>query len=290
MSHNIYQKQKKLLFNIAYRLLGSVSDTEDVLQEAWLRWKQKEKQNISSPEAYLTTIVSRLCIDVLRSRKNTIKEYKGPWLPEPLATNVQAGLVEKLELTNDLSIALLFILERLSPKERAVFVLREAFDFKHEEISDTLEIDISNSRQLLSRAKRKLKLEKPRETVEKNVQKQIINSFMSALWDGDTDSLKSMLTDDAVAYTDGGGIVTAAIIPLEGPGMIIQVFSHLANTFGSKSQIEFLEINGEIGIAIFVEKQLESISTMSIINGKIDQIFVQRNPEKLIPFQDLQTG
>lgn len=295
-----FQRHRNTLFGIAYRMLGSVADAEDILQDTWLRWQQLPEHTIESPIAYLTRMVSRLCLDQLRSRKIRDRNYPGPWLPDPLPTEPSmdesanhATGGEPLQLLaslEDISIAFMLILEKLSPMERAVFILKEAFDFDHKEISSTLSIETPASRQLLSRAKRKLGAGRSKYQVEPERHRLLMTEFMTAIWQGDTASLKKLLTDDAVAYTDGGGVVTAARIPLEGPDRIIQVFSHIVKNSGENMQFHWLWLNGSWGVALYSPTEIIATITVAVTGDSIDRIYLTRNPKKLghIDIPDLQ--
>ena len=284
-----FQQYRNMLFGIAYRMLGSVADAEDVLQDAWIRWQQSSNHAIDSPKSYLTRVVSRLCIDQLRSRKLRDKNYPGPWLPDPLPVEPSGehhaasplGPPQILASIDDISIAFMLILEKLSPTERAVFILKEAFDFEHQEISSILDIEVPNSRQLLGRAKKRLAEGRTKYKVDPEQHKVLMTEFIAAVWQGDTQSLKNLLTEDAVALTDGGGVVTAARIPLEGPDRIIQVFSHIANNSAKDAKLHWLWLNGSWGIALQSDQKIIGAITIATVGTRIDRIYLTRNPSKL---------
>ncbi len=286
-----FQQHRSTLFGIAYRMLGSVADAEDILQDTWLRWQQCSSNDIRSPKAYLTRVTSRLCIDKLRSRKLRDKDYPGPWLPDPLPGEHPEQLdtgnatsknpPDILATLGDISIAFMLILEKLSPTERAVFILKEAFDFEHKEISSILDIEVPHSRQLLSRSKQRLAQGRTRYQVDPEHHKRLMTEFMSAIEGGDTVRMKDLLTENAVALTDGGGVVTAARIPLEGPDRIIQVFSHIANNSAKDAQMSWQWLNGSWGITLQLGDEVIGTITVATVGDRIDRIYLTRNPTKL---------
>src|SRR5262245_55286802 len=201
-----FEAHRPLLFSIAYRMLGSASEAEDVIQDAWLRARQDEHADIRSPRAYLTTIVTRLCIDHLRSAARTRMEYPGPWLPEPLAEPNQ----ESAELATSLTTAFLVLLERLAPTERAVFLLREVFELDFDEIAKSVGKSEANTRQILTRARGRLRDSRPRFSVSPGESEEIVRHFRHASVTGDLDELMAILHDDATLVADGGGKASAA--------------------------------------------------------------------------------
>lgn len=281
MHLSLFNQHRHRLFDIAYRMLGSVSDSEDVIQEAWLKWHKLILADIDNPAAYLTTMVTRLAIDALRERQAQTKSYKGPWLPEPLLTEPGPGAL--LERLDDLSFAFMMLLEQLSAQERAVFVLKEAFGLSHTDIGQALAIDVANSRQLLSRAKKRLQGISTESAGQDNHSRQqaALMQLMEALISGDIDKTRALLTTDSIAYTDGGGVVSAAIIPLEGAERIFQVFTHIIKTNTDPTRVQWIEVNGDNGLAIFRNEELVSVFVVELKGDLIHRVFVQRNPHKL---------
>lgn len=278
----IFEIQNNLLFGIAYRMLGSVSDSEDVLQETYLKWSGVRLSKIDSPEAYLTSITSRLCIDKLRKRKIEKLNYVGPWLPEPVPMEEDPEL--DLSRYESVNMAFLVMLERLNPLERAVFILREAFDISHQNIADRLQISVCYSRQLVRRAKQHVNMENiPATNVEA---KPLVEAFFSALESGEMKELDQLLCGDVTAYTDGGGRVSAALIPLRGRQMVVQVFSHLARKSAEGLSATWANINGQWGLVFFNAEThaIHSVFSFELNAGKIAHIFVTRNPDKLNAF------
>src|SRR3954470_12094852 len=213
----IYEDLRPLLFSIAYRMLGSASEAEDIVQEAFLRFHQAAKeQKIDNPKAYLSQITTRLSIDHLRSARVRRETYTGTWLPEPLLTEQVPDASQHAETADSLSMAFLVLLESLSPVERAVFLLREVFDYPYDEIAETIGKSEDNTRQLAVRARRHVEERKPRFEADKNARDELAGRFWAAAQDGDTDGLVKLLADDVVFYGDGGGKGPAIARPLFG--------------------------------------------------------------------------
>src|SRR6187399_1901516 len=213
-----FEANRPLLFSIAYRMLGSTSEAEDVVQDAWLRAHQDEDADVRSPRAYLTTIVTRLCIDHLRSAERTRMEYPGPWLPEPLAEPNQ----ESAELASSLTTAFLVLLEQLAPAERAVFLLREVFELDFDEIARTVGKTEANTRQILARARGRLREARPRFSVSRRESEEIVRRFRHASATGNVEELMTVLHPDAKLVADGGGKAAAATRPVLGADRIVK--------------------------------------------------------------------
>src|SRR6187551_3492190 len=213
-----FEAHRPLLFSIAYRMLGSASEAEDVLQDAWVRARQDEDADVRSPRAYLTTIVTRLCIDHLRSAERTRMEYPGPWLPEPLAAPNQ----ESADLASSLTTAFLVLLERLAPTERAVFLLREVFELDFGEIARSVGKSEANTRQILTRARGRLSEGRPRFTVSRGESEEIVRRFRDACVTGNSEALMTVLHPGAEFIADGGGKAVAATRPVLGADRIAE--------------------------------------------------------------------
>lgn len=214
-----FEHYRPLLFSIAYRMLGTAMDAEDMVQETWLRFRDLDLSTIESPRAYLTTIVTRLCINQLNSARLERETYIGPWLPEPVLTDgaaLLAGPAGKLSHTDSISMAFLILLESLSPSERAVFLLREVFDYEYREIAAILEKSEPACRQLYSRAKKNVAANRPRFETKPETHDRLVQQFLAAVQGGDVDRLAAMLAEDVVVWTDGGGKVVAALQPVRG--------------------------------------------------------------------------
>ena len=288
----IFEQHRNMMYGIAYRMLGSISDAEDIVQDAYFRWSDTRLEQIESPRRWLATAVSRLCIDRQRRKKIEKLCYTGPWLPEPVITegggeDPEAGT----SLAEEVSIAFLLLLERLTPLERAVFILKETFDFVHEEVADMLGIETAHSRQLFRRARNHLgEIPDSTHRLADPESRAVMQKFMTALMKQDIDGLRELLTDDIVAYSDGGGRVPAALIPLVGFDKVSRVFLHLAKTAALPAESQWRIVNGAWALVYYVEGGIDTVTTAQVEGGKIRRIFVIRNPAKLRHLPSRQTA
>lgn len=267
------------LMGIAYRMLGSVTDAEDVLQEAYLRWNDADSASVRSDWAYLSTVVTRLCIDRLRALKRERETYVGPWLPEPWLHGDEVN-----EHRADLSTGFLLLLEKLQPEVRAAFVLREAFDMDYADIGRMLEMKPATCRQWCRRARQRLAAEhEPRPFADE--QRDLFRAFLAALETADADAAIRLLTEDAVVYADGGGVVSAALVPVTRRDRIAQVLIHLRQRQLQSYSVRPARINGSTGLLGFVDGKLDHVVTGETREGRIHRIYVVRNPEKLAHVQ-----
>jgi RNA polymerase sigma-70 factor (TIGR02957 family) len=287
-----FEEHRPLLFSIAYRMLGSASDAEDVVQDAWLRYRDAE--DVRSPRAFAATIVTRLCLDRLKSARAAREEYVGPWLPEPILTTA-AGLAPSrsegpdvtLQRSESVTLAFLVMLETLSPEERAVFLLREVFDYKHDEIAEMLGLTAANSRQLFHRAKERIRSRGPRSDIAAPAsQREVLLRFSEALKDGDARALTDLLTEDVGFWSDGGGKVAAARRPLVGRDAVMALLIGLHRTgvaTGAFADASFAlrEVNGEPALLISASGRLDTVFVLSVTGGRISALRVARNPDKL---------
>ncbi|MDJ0707893.1 MAG: RNA polymerase sigma-70 factor [Leptolyngbyaceae cyanobacterium MO_188.B28] len=279
-----FNQYRSLLFAIAYRMLGSVMDAEDMVQETFLRWQQVSEQAIKSTKAYLTAIITRLCIDHLRSARVQREQYVGPWLPEPIVTEKSADPIALAELSDSLAMAFLVLLERLSPLERAVFLLREVFDYGYEEIGRMVEKSPANCRQIARRARLHLAHEKSRFQTPPEQQEQLTQQFIQAFGQGDLTGLLNILADDVTFWSDGGGKVTAALKPLQGAQKVagfLKALHRRAGKLGEVRQAERVQINGQTGILYSVAGEIDTVATLEVIDNRIQAIYFVRNPDKL---------
>jgi RNA polymerase sigma-70 factor (ECF subfamily) len=276
-----FEAHRPLLFSIAYRMLGSASEAEDVIQDTWVRAHQAEDRNVRSPRAYLTTIVTRLCIDHLRSSERTRMEYPGPWLPEPLAESPQ----EPAELASSLTTAFLVVLEQLAPAERAVFLLREVFELDFDEIARNVGKSEANTRQILTRARRRLRESRPRFTVSRSESEEIVRRFRDACITGNLDGLMTVLHTDAKLVADGGGKAVAAPHPVLGADRIAEfVIDLVGKVRWSESAPQMVTVNGAPGLLLRHPIFGNGIYSFDIADGRIRAIYVVRNPDKLRGF------
>jgi RNA polymerase sigma-70 factor, ECF subfamily len=277
----VFEPHRRLLFSIAYRMLGSASDAEDVVQDAWLRARQDEHSDIRSTRAYLTTIVTRLSIDRLRSAERTRLEYPGPWLPEPLAEPNQ----EPAELASSLTTAFLVLLEQLTPTERAVFLLREVFELDFVDIARSIGKSEANTRQILTRARGRLRDPRPRFTASRRQSGEIVRHFRHACATGDVEELMAVLHDDATLVSDGGGKAIAATRPVLGPDRIAKfMLGYAAKLHWSESDFELVTVNGTPGLLLRHPIAGDGTYSFDIDGGRIRAIYVVRNPDKLRRF------
>ncbi len=276
-----FEAHRPLLFSIAYRMLGSASEAEDVVQDAWLRARQDEHADVRSARAYLTTIVTRLCIDHLRSAERTRLEYPGPWLPEPLAEPNQ----ESAELASSLTTAFLVLLEQLSPTERAVFLLREVFELDFDEIARSIGKSEANTRQILARARGRLRDARPRFNASRRESEEIVRHFRHACVTGDVDELMSVLHADATLVSDGGGKAAAATRPVLGADRVAKLlFGYTAKAHWSESHLQPVMVNGTPGLLLRHPIAGTGAYSFDIVDGRIRTVYVVRNPDKLRAF------
>ena len=269
------------LFSIAYRMLGVRADAEDVVQDAWLRWHASEQTELQSAEAWLVTITTRLAIDRLRSRKSEREAYVGWWLPEPLVELDERTPETVAELASDVSVAFLWLLERLTPEERAAFLLRQVFDQDYADIAAMLEKSEAACRQMVHRAQGRVQQEQPRFEIPKNQHHQLLGKFMQAAASGDRDAMKAMLSDDVQLVSDGGGKVPSFGQILQGAGRIAGVFWSVEHANPGKVVYRQAFINGEPGLLRYVDGKVESAQSFIIDNDRIVAVFAIRNPDKL---------
>lgn len=279
-----FNRLRPRLKGIAYRMLGSTAEAEEVVQDAWLRWHEAAPAALGSAEAWLVTVTTRIAIDRLRAAKVQRAHYIGTWLPEPLwsgSFDSPATPEQLLERTDDVSVAFLSLLERLAPEARAAYLMREVFDADYDEVAHTLGKTQAACRQLVSRAKTQLRDERPRYVVPRETHLRLLRSFAEASVQGDFAALKSMLADDAELIGDGGGKVPSFGKPLAGGQRIAQLYLATALRCGSGLQVKLALINGAWGLLRFIDGVLESAQSFETDGERIVRIHAQRNPDKL---------
>ncbi len=294
-SAEAFAAYRPLLFSIAYRMLGSVMDAEDMVQDAYLRWQRAGPEQVQEPKAFLTTVITRLCIDHLRSARVQRESYIGPWLPEPLLTALGGGPAEQVAERESLSMAFLVMLERLSPVERAAFLLREVFNHDYGELAEILETSPANARQLVSRARRKLDGLRPdrvRFTAVPEQQMALAGQFAQAVASGDMSRVLRLLAPDIRLVSDGGGKAAAAQRPIEGAEAVANFFLRLARIAPPGSAASFAWVNGAPALLIYEDGLVTTVYVPAIEDGRITTFYALRNPDKLraIPGQDEATG
>ena len=280
-STRTFNLHRKRLLGIAYRMLGSPADAEDVVQDAWLRWNEATVDALDNPEAWLVTVVTRLSIDRLRAAKLQRDHYEGPWLPEPLVSEAPASPEQMLERADNISVAFLAVLERLAPEARAAFLLREVFDADYADLARTLGKSEAACRQLVHRAKTQIQDERPRFAVDRDAHLRLLQGFAQAAGSGDMQRLKELLAEDVELVGDSGGKVPAFRKMLRGAQRIAQYFHAVPRLLGEGLRLELAEVNGEPGLLRFFNGALESVQTIETDGERILRIHTQRNPEKL---------
>jgi RNA polymerase sigma-70 factor (ECF subfamily) len=276
-----YEELRPYVFSVAYRMLGSVAEAEDIAQEAFLRLDQRDE--VDSPRAYAATVATRLAIDRLRSAQVRREQYFGPWLPEPLVDGMAPDAAEQIEMGESLSIAFLVLLETLSPVERAVYVLHEAFDYSYAEIAEVVERSEENCRQIAARARKRIDAGRPRFDPSPEERAALAERFFAAAEEGDMDGLVSMLAADATMSGDGGGKATAAAAPVVGAERVARFIAGLART-GARRGVESRPalVNGQPGLAAYdSDGLLISVLSLEISEGAVQAIHSVVNPDKL---------
>jgi len=277
-----FDEHRGLLFSIAYRMLGSRADAEDMLQETFLRWQHASEVAVHDPRAFLVTVVTRLCINQLQSARVRREQYFGQWLPEPLFTQLTAEQPPIPGIDGSLSMAFLMLLERLTPVERAVFILREVFDYEYAEVAAMLGRSEASCRQTLKRAKQHVAEERQRFESSPQEHQRLLQEFLEATARGNMQGLLALLSKGVVLYTDGGGKATAVPNPIYGPDHVARFFLGARKKFMPKDVVRrFTEINGQPGIAAYHQDHVFGVLTIDVLEGQIRGIYIVRNPDKL---------
>lgn len=276
-----FEAVRPRLFAIAYRMLGTRADADDVVQDAWLRWHGSAHDTVQSPEAWLVTVTTRLAIDRLRSRKSEREAYIGWWLPEPLVELDERTPESMAELASDVSVAFMWVLERLAPEERAAFLLRQVFDQDYADIAAMLGKTDAACRQLVHRAQARVSAQQPRFAVPPETHRALLARFMQAAASGDRAAMKSLLADEASLVSDGGGKASSFLRVLHGAGRVAGVYWSLEHAFPQRVAYRQAVVNGEPGLLRYVDGRLESAHAFVIDGGRIVAAFVMRNPDKL---------
>ena len=270
---------RNLLFTVAYEMLGSAADAEDVLQEAWLRWVKVDLEQVKDKRAYLVRIVTRQALNRMRAMNRRKESYVGPWLPEPLLTG--PDVAEDAELAESVSMALMIVLETLSPTERAVFVLREVFDVSYDEIAAAVDKTPAAVRQIAHRARQHVDARRPREVVSQKETRAALDSFQYALETGDLQGLLNVLAPDAVFIGDGGGIKTAALVPIVGADRAIRMLTGGLKKFAGTFTASPTVVNGQPALIMHMDGEIDGIMAVRVEKGLITGVYYVRNPEKL---------
>jgi RNA polymerase sigma-70 factor (TIGR02957 family) len=281
-----FVSHRNLLFTVAYEMLGSAADAEDVMQETWLRWSEVDLADVRDVRAYLVRITTRLALNRIRALARRRESYVGPWLPEPLLT--APDVADDVELADSVSTAMLMVLETLSPTERAVFVLREVFDLPYDEIAAAVDKSPAAVRQIAHRARNHVEARRPREVISSAERTKVIERFMSAVATGDLQGLMDVLAPDVVLITDGGGQKKAALRPIRGVEKVLRFLASVTPDDGSASAAPAL-VNGGLGLRLLLGDELDTIATMRVDGDKVTELYLVRNPDKLARLAEVVT-
>jgi RNA polymerase sigma-70 factor (ECF subfamily) len=271
---------RPLLFRLAYRMIGTRADAEDMVQEAFLRWTKAGEDEVRSPKSYLTTVVARLSLDTLKTARRHREVYVGPCLPEPIVEPLSAPSVEMAE---SLSLAFLHLLESLSPTERIAFLLRETFDTPYAELAAILETSEANCRQIVARAGKHIREHRPRFQVDRNRHRGVLQNFLDACASGDPSRLLTLLREDVVLHSDGGGKTPAALNPIFGADRVARFFAGLVKKGAvTATHVEFAQVNGELGALLYSGKELSGVVTLRLDESdRIAGIFLGVRPRNI---------
>jgi RNA polymerase sigma-70 factor (TIGR02957 family) len=276
---DVFVAHRNLLFTVAYEMLGSAADAEDVLQETWLRWVEVDQETVRDQRAYLVRITTRLALNRLRTMKRRKEAYVGPWLPEPLLT--APDVADDVELAESVSMALMLVLETLAPTERAVFVLREVFELGYEEIADAVGKSPAAVRQIAHRARQHVDARRPRATVSASETRAVLASFQRALDGRDLQGLLDVLAPDVVLLSDGGGVKRAAPRPVAGAGKLARfILGGIGKTEETLTSAPTV-VNGNPGLVLRLNGEIDGVMAVRVEDGRITGLYYVRNPEKL---------
>jgi len=276
-----FEAERPWLLGIAYRMLGEVQEAEDTVQDAYLRWTAADRTDIDSPRAWLTKAVTNLCLNRLDSARARRETYVGPWLPEPVLAGPVLGPLETVEQRDTVSVAMLTLMERLTPAERAVFVLREAFGYPHHEIAEMLDVTDAASRQLHTRARRHLSARDRHRAADPGATRKLVERFLEAAFQGDLAGLTELLAEDVVAYGDGGGKATAGRRPIVGPQKVARLCLGLAGNQAAGVEMTIEDVNGGVGLVGRIDGVVLGIAAVEVSDGLITGLYNVVNPDKL---------
>ena len=286
-----FNQHRGLLFSVAYRMLGSVADAEDMVQETFIRWQQAANEEVRSPRAFLVTVITRLSINQLQSARVRREEYVGEWLPEPLVTGPESDPLGALKVDESLSMAFLLLLERLTPMERAVFLLREVFEYEYEEIANVLGQSETNCRQILRRAKQHVGDMRRRFDASAREHDDLLKRFIQATRSGDMKGLVELLSSEVVLHTDGGGKAVALAAEVRGAEKVAgTIIERMRTTLPKNLVARIARINGKPGLVSYLNGKPFSALTVDFRDGRAQAIYVVTNPEKLAHLPDLPSA
>lgn len=282
-SAELFERYRPELFRLAYSMLERIAPAKDVVQEAFLRWQKQDPDQIHSHRAYLSRIVSNLCLDELKSARNQREQYIGPNLPEPLVSSEEENPQYQIELSESLSMALFITLQQLTPVQRAVFLLREVFDYDYASIAEVIDKTESHCRKIAQRSRDQVKANRPNLEKSKPKQHELVTAFIEAVQKGNISEIESMLAEEAILYSDGGGKVTAARKPIYGANKIARFMVGIQKQKGEGQTVDiiFRDINGDPGMVIYLDNKLFNVWSFHVEKNAIQNIFVVLNPDKL---------
>ncbi|EMF58509.1 RNA polymerase sigma-70 factor [Streptomyces bottropensis] len=287
---DVFEEHRSVLMGVAYRMLGRVADAEDVVQEAWLRWSGADRSEVREPRGYLVRVTTRLAIDRLRQVRSRDEAYPGPWLPEPYVTDYGATVpdtAERAVLADTVSLAVLVVMESLSPLERAVFVLREAFGYPYAEIAAMIDRAEPAVRQLAGRARRHVDERRPRYEVDPAERRELTERFLAAAAGGDLDRLMALLAPDVRLVGDGGGLGKAPVRVLETADKVGRFLHGVAGKGLVDASFRFLEVNGGLAVVLLSGGKVDSVFQLDAADGRIQCVYILRNPEKLLSLPEM---
>lgn len=291
MDHTVlFETNRPRLLQLAYRMVGSLAEAEDLVQDAWLRWHGADREPIKEPVAWLTTTITRIAIDHMRSARTRRETYIGPWLPEPVLTTEQGPFGDHVELASHLSSALLMVLEKLAPTERAAFLLREVFDYDYADISPILATNETHCRQIVSRAKKRVRGERTRFEVSQQQRQSMMDSFTRAANEGDLQGLVQLFEKDIILYSDGGGKVAAALRPIYGADKVGRFIVGLSRKNTGVINGIACQLNGHPGLIGYEEDQLSFALSFHYGETGYREIHIVRNPDKLRRLEQALSG
>jgi len=282
----VFEANRELLFAVAYRMLGTVADAEDTVQDAWLRWSAAPRSDVAEPRAYLARAVTNIALNRLRSARARREAYVGSWLPEPVLTTAGPDAADRVELAESVSLAMMVVLESLTPEERAVFVLHEVFGFSHGEIAAAIGRSDASVRQLMHRAREHIQARRPRFDVDAGQQREVTERFLAAAGGGDIDELMLVLAPDVTLISDGGGKAKAPLRPVIGAVKVARFLAAISaqpymGIARSEMTAQVAEINGGPGILVIARGRPITAVTTVIAGGRISAIQLVANPDKL---------
>lgn len=286
---DLFETRRPFLTGLAYRILGSLAEAEDAVQDTWLKWRGAERGAISNPAGWLTAACTRRCIDMLRSARRARVDYVGAWLPEPIQTMTDETPESAAELSSSLSLAFLLVLERLAPKERAAYLLREIFDQPYEDVAGALGVQEAACRKLVSRARSRIGRAEPGSVVPKDRQEKLLAAFQTAITTGTTAQLAALMTEDIELRADGGGKALALLHPLAGKADVLGFLGETLHQHWQGYTWQPVDINGTRGALVFDGAQIvASICLACDVEGRLTGIYIMRNPDKLARIGDVE--